>query len=158
MEKKLKHLEFIQNIITRMGSNSFMMKGWAVTLLSALFALAAAESNQIFALITFIPVTAFWVLDAYFLSQERRYRALYKEVAENKTEANIDFSLEANGYAIWRKYKGKDNKGYRKNTWFCSMFSSPMVIFYLVLMGTSLLVMDLVNWGLLSGLVLKIVS
>ena len=45
MEQKMKHLEFIQNVITRMNSNSFLIKGWAITLVSALFALAANGSN-----------------------------------------------------------------------------------------------------------------
>lgn len=44
-EKKLKHLEFLQNVITRMNSNSFMIKGWAITLVSALFVLAAKDAN-----------------------------------------------------------------------------------------------------------------
>ena len=39
MEKKLKHLEFIQNAINRMASNSFIIKGWCITLIVGLFAL-----------------------------------------------------------------------------------------------------------------------
>ena len=38
---KLKHLEFIQGIITRMANNSFMLKGWAVTLVAGIFALSS---------------------------------------------------------------------------------------------------------------------
>lgn len=49
-EKKLKHLEFIQNIVTRMNANSFVIKGWSVTLVSALFALAADKANLTFVL------------------------------------------------------------------------------------------------------------
>lgn len=41
MENKLKHLDFLQLVITRMNVNSFSLKGWAVTLVSALFAFAA---------------------------------------------------------------------------------------------------------------------
>lgn len=32
MDNKLKHLELIQGVINRMASNSFKLKGWAVTL------------------------------------------------------------------------------------------------------------------------------
>jgi hypothetical protein len=46
MESKLKHLEFIQNVITRMNTNSFLIKVWVATLVSALFALAAKDANQ----------------------------------------------------------------------------------------------------------------
>ena len=48
MEMKLKHLEFIQGIITRMANNSFMLKGWAVTLVAGIFALSSKDSDQLF--------------------------------------------------------------------------------------------------------------
>ena len=62
MEQKMKHLEFIQNVITRMNSNSFLIKGWAITLVSALFALAANGSNINYVLISYIVILVFWVL------------------------------------------------------------------------------------------------
>lgn len=40
-EDLLKHLEFIQYIINRMAKNSFLLKGWTVTIVAAFFALAA---------------------------------------------------------------------------------------------------------------------
>ena len=48
MEKKLKHLEFIQQAINRMASNLFLLKGWTVTLIAAMFALAAKESRDLY--------------------------------------------------------------------------------------------------------------
>jgi len=36
MEAKLKHLEMIQDVIKRMASNSFLLKGWSLTLVVAL--------------------------------------------------------------------------------------------------------------------------
>ncbi len=39
IEKKLKHLEFIQNTITRMANNSFLLKGWTITVVGALIGL-----------------------------------------------------------------------------------------------------------------------
>ena len=36
MDKKLKHLELVQSVINRMASNSFMLKGWAVTLVAGI--------------------------------------------------------------------------------------------------------------------------
>ncbi len=96
-EDKRKHLEFIQNVITRMNTNSFMIKGWAVTLVSALFALSAADTNQNFYLIAVIPAIMFWVLDGFFLATERRYVNLYKEVCEGRQSnfnMNPYFDLE----------------------------------------------------------------
>lgn len=94
MECKLKHLDMIQSIINRMAGNSFFLKGWGVTLVSALFALAAKDGNLLFLFVACFPCICFWFLDAYFLRQERLYRELYRDVAE-KTESEIDFTMNA---------------------------------------------------------------
>ena len=93
MENKLKHLEFIQGIINRMANNSFLLKGWTVVLVSALFALAAKGSNRCFIFLAFFPTIGFWVLDGYFLWQEKLYRELYNNV-RIRDEQNIDFSMD----------------------------------------------------------------
>ena len=111
VEDKRKHLEFIQNVITRMNSNSFVIKGWAITLVSALFALAAKDANLNYVLVTYIVIPTFWGLDAYYLSQERQYRGLYNDVAK-KRESAIDYSMNASGYKEGR------------NTWVSSLFSA----------------------------------
>jgi len=92
MELKMKHLEMIQNVITRMASNSFILKGWAVTLVSGTFFLSAREANTLLFLIAYIPILLFWFLDSYYLQLERKYRVLYNEVAK-KAENAIDFDL-----------------------------------------------------------------
>src|SRR3989339_426749 len=96
-EKKLKHLEFIQNTITRMNSNSFLLKGWTITLVSALFALAAKDTNYKYVLISYIAIPTFWLLDGFFIANERQYRDLYKEVSA-KPENGIDFDMDASRF------------------------------------------------------------
>lgn len=91
-ENKLKHLEFIQNVITRMNSNSFMIKGWCVTLVAALFALAAKDSEVKFAIIAYIVIPTFWVLDGFFIIREKHFRDLYNQV-RLKNEEDIDYSM-----------------------------------------------------------------
>ena len=91
-ENKIKHLEFIQNVITRMNSNSFMIKGWCVTLVAALFALCAKDSNVNFAIIVYIVIPTFWVLDGFFIIREKNFRELYNQV-RLKDEKDIDFSM-----------------------------------------------------------------
>ena len=81
MDKQLTHLGFIQAVIARMGANSFMLKGWSVTLVAALFALSAKDAEHRFVLLAYFPVLAFWCLDAFFLRQEKLFRALYDAVA-----------------------------------------------------------------------------
>ena len=81
MEEKLKHLEFIQNVITRMNTNSFQIKGWAITIVSAILALYASTNNNHFILLSIFPTIMFWFLDAYYLTKERKFRGLYNDVA-----------------------------------------------------------------------------
>jgi len=132
MEKKLKHLEFLQLAITRMNVNSFLLKGWAVTLVSALFALAAKDANVKYVFISYIAIPVFWILDGFYIAVERRYRGLYNEVA-SKHEDEIDFNMDASIY-------NKDDA-----TWISGIFSSTLAIFYGLCVFTTLAVMFLLK-------------
>ena len=81
MEEKLKHLEFIQNVITRMNTNSFQLIEWAIVIISAVLALYASTKNPCFIIIGVFPAFIFWALDTYYLMQERKFRGLYNDVA-----------------------------------------------------------------------------
>ena len=94
MDKKLKHLELVQGVINRLANNSFMLKGWAVTLVAGIFVLAEKDTDKLYFLVAYIPVIAFWGIDAYYLLQERLYRSLYDKVRQTD-EDTIDFSLKA---------------------------------------------------------------
>lgn len=78
---KLKHLEFIQDVITRMNTNSFQMKGWMVAIVSAILAIYASTKDHSFVLVAILPAVIFWFLDAYYLWQERKFRGLYNDAA-----------------------------------------------------------------------------
>ena len=69
MDNKHKHLELVQGVINRMANNSFMLKGWAVTLVAGIFALAGKDTDKLYFLVTYVPVLVFWGLDAYYLLQ-----------------------------------------------------------------------------------------
>ena len=92
MSKIQVHLEMIQNIINRLSRNSFLLKGWSVILVSAFFALAAVNNKVYFVLLAYFPLVVFWILDAYFLWQERLFRALYDHV-RGQQEEEVDFSM-----------------------------------------------------------------
>jgi hypothetical protein len=79
----VKHLEFIQDIVNRMGSNSFQMKGWMVTIVSALLAIYADKQNHVYALVGILPTAIFWFLDSYYLWQERKFRAVYSDILKH---------------------------------------------------------------------------
>lgn len=95
MEEKLKHLEFIQGVITRMNSNSFSIKTWMVTILAAFIALFANNQNERYLLAAVVPTLIFWFLDAYYLKMERQYRKLYNDAVSDKVSL---FDMNASGY------------------------------------------------------------
>ena len=128
MDKKTKHMEFIQGVINRLSQNSFLLKGWSVVLISALFALSATDSNPAFIFLAYIPAIIFWGLDGYFLWEERKYRALYDHV-RNLDENEINFSMDTSG--VKDKVKG----------WEAAIFSKTLIPFHGVLIGAIIVVM-----------------
>jgi hypothetical protein len=105
-----------------------MIKGWVITLVSALFALAAKDANKLYILIVYIPIPMFWLVDGFYLSKERQFRELYKKVA-GTNEKDIDYLMNIVEY-----YKGR-------NTWLRASFSSTLLPFYGSLLAVTLIVM-----------------
>ena len=121
MDAKLKHLELIQGVVNRLAADSFRIKGWAVVLVGALLVLVVREDRAALAAIGFIPVALFWGLDAYFLWQERLFRALYDHVRLLPPD-EIDFSMDASRVADgWTR------------TWQDALFSRTLLLFYAAL-------------------------
>jgi hypothetical protein len=121
VEKKMKHLDFLQFVIARMNANSFLLKGWAVTLVVALFALDISKTSVSFIKVSFLPAILFWILDGYFLYQERLFRDLYDNV-RMKDESQINFSMKRSSNA-WK--------------FFDAVFSKTLSLFYGVLIITT---------------------
>jgi len=126
-EKKIKHLEMIEAIIERMAKNSFVLKGWAMTLVVAVSTLASQGSSKKFMLLAFIPILGFWALDAFYVQQERRFKQLYKNVVA-KSDKDIDFSMDTS--------KVTGTKEEMKRLYFYRCILSPSVVwFYPVIAG-----------------------
>jgi len=70
-DHEIKHLDLVQSVISRMAQNSFHLKGWSVTVATAIFAFAAKESSPGFAVLALFPAVAFWCLDAYYLKTRK---------------------------------------------------------------------------------------
>ena len=128
LDKKIAHLTFIQGVINRMGQNSFLLKGWSVTVVAALFALASQGANELFVLIAYFPAFMFWFLDAFFLHQEKLYRKLYEEVAGSRLN-NDEFTLNTSAV--------KNDV----DSYFSVLFSKTLLPFYGVMIGVILFVM-----------------
>lgn len=128
MDKKLKHLEMIQGVINRMAHNSFLLKSWSVVLVSALFALSAKEKNGYLVPLAYFPALAFWVLDGYFLWQERLFRKLYDQVRV-LDDADVDFSMNISPVLS------------KVDPWLKVIFSKTLAIFHGAIIATIFLVM-----------------
>ncbi|MFH1551724.1 MAG: hypothetical protein ABIC36_02485 [bacterium] len=112
-----------------MAGNLFFLRGWTITLITALLALfIKGDSSNFVIYFLIVLILVFWVLDGYFLSQERLYRDLYNQVRKLKEE-EIDFSMDISDY-----------KKYKKNTLIYAVFSSTLLIFYLPLIGVALFI------------------
>lgn len=133
MENKRKHLEFIQGAINRMAGNLFFLRGWTITLIAALLALFIKGTDPGYIFIIYFLVIVFWILDGYFLSQERLFRDLYNHV-RTLDEKDIDFSMKTEEYK-------KD----KKNSVVYAMFSPTLLIFYVSLIGVALFIKYLIN-------------
>ena len=132
MEINIEHLKFIQTIITRMNTNSFMIKGWSLTITSAFLALYASSKNINFVLVAILPIFFFWLLDAFYLQQERKFRGIYNDVAKLTGETERvdvrEFEMPIDKY--------KDGK-----YCYCDVFSSKTILpFYLLLIITLVIV------------------
>ncbi len=132
MENKTKHLELIQGVVNRLSTNSFLLKGWSVVLVSALFALSVPNSNVSFVFLAYLPAAVFWGLDAYFLWQERLYRDLYDHVRKLDERA-VDFSMDAKSLASEKDFWG----------WLDALFSGTLRAFHGVLISAIVVVMAL---------------
>jgi len=128
MNDKLEHLKLIQNIMIRMASNSFYLKGWTVTLVSAFIALIVGSKNFMYLIVSFIPILLFWFLDGFYLRQERLYRKLYDNTRVKK-DNEIDFSMDTRPF---------NNE---VDSWISTCFSKTLIPFYGSALGAVFLVL-----------------
>ena len=130
-----KEIDLIQGIINRMAHNSFLLKGWTITIIVAVLALTkdTLVTNDItyFSIILLIPLIVFWYLDAFFLHKERCYIKLYDWVIENRPKTkDLQYNLN------YKRFEKKvDSVGK-------IMFSTTLKTFYgitsLILLGITI--------------------
>ncbi len=125
-----KHLEFLQNNIGRMNQCSFYMKGWAITLASALIAVFVTTitkeypGNKIYICAAIASTLLFWILDSMYLVKERKFISIYNDVI-----GVGDGTIEINKYEIpIKKYKGW------KHSIFRAMVSPTEIFLYLFIL------------------------
>ncbi|MEH1127799.1 hypothetical protein [Micromonospora sp. CPCC 206061] len=126
--ERIKHLELIQAIVSRLANHSFLIKGWTLTIAAAFFAVLANRLDWAIALVGLIPLVTFWFLDGVFVRNERRFRDLYNDVRKQGTTVEL-MAMDLRPYAA-------------QNSWAAATFSTTMALFYgaLVLVDAVLVV------------------
>ena len=125
------HLDMIQGVVNRLSHNSFLLKGWSVVLVSAMFALAANDSAVLFVYLAYFPSISFWGLDGYFLREERLFRELYDRVRLLK-EDEVDFSMDTSVVKA------------AVDPWYSVCLSTTLIAFHGVILASIIAVMFLV--------------
>lgn len=93
-----KEIDLVQNCISRMANNSFLLKGWAVSLVAVILAIIHEKINPIqISIILASIILCFWYLDAFFLRSEKMYRELYKWIIIERSKKNYEklYDLDA---------------------------------------------------------------
>ena len=93
MERKIRHLEMIQQIINRMANNSLSIKGWVVAIITAGSILDKNKDSFLSLFIYIFLIFCFSLFDSKYLQYERKYRKLYEIVRKTN---EIDFSMNIN--------------------------------------------------------------
>ena len=116
-----KEIDLIQECIRRMAHNSFMVKGWALTVFAGVTAFTHGDNFNDYILLicsTIIPFVCFWLLDTFFLHTERRYRKVYEVMLEKRRKGDLSGQFELNPHNVSINCFGK------------TMFSTTLALFY----------------------------
>ena len=148
MDNKIKHLEFVQGVINRLNSNSFMIKGWSITLTAAIFALTGTIKEPILCFISLGPIIMFWILDSIFLANERCFISLYSciinnytlNIEKNKLKKNIitENSKDYNLSELSMNFN--QFKEIKRNNWYSVLFSNTISWFYSILVLLTIII------------------
>jgi hypothetical protein len=94
-----KEIDLIQACINRMANNSFLLKGWTVSIVALILALSEKSIDPaLISSFVLIPLFSFWYLDAFFLRIERMYRKMYDWVIKRRSVGNKSNLYDLNPY------------------------------------------------------------
>lgn len=125
------YLGFLQNIITRMANNSSNCKAWSITIVSTILVVIVDKKQPSYIWISIVPIILFFILDSYYLAQERGFRDVYKKFVQklHSNRATNQDLFVIKGLTGWKLYKNI----------FASAFSISIIPFYGILTFTAFL-------------------
>lgn len=116
-----KHLSMIHGEISKMGRNVLICRGLCLGVLTWVLFLAAQHGDRLLSIFSCVPIFGLWLMDTYFLRQERLFRKLYDHVRKETTK--VDFSMDTLPFK-------KLVPSYMK-----TMFSKPARLIYISVLG-----------------------
>ena len=90
----------IQGVVNRLAGNSFSIRRWSTVLIAALVVAAFTTDTPAVAFIGAVVGIGNWLLDSYYLWQEKRFRGRYDEV-RLLDPADVDFSMKTPSKPFW---------------------------------------------------------
>ena len=115
---KIAHLKMIQDCINRMARNSFLIKGWIITLVISLITFFEPRNNIYIEYLILIPIIIFYLMDTYYLLIEKAFRKLYNQVRDlNEEDVNFSMNIEE----------------FKRKEFINALKSIPNIVFYLTL-------------------------
>ncbi len=135
-EDLYKEIDLIQGCISRMANCSFIIKGLALTVFSAVLAITQETvfADPLLLVCTvMIPFCCFWILDAIFLKTEKEYRLMYKWVIRERKLNNEEYLFDLNP----ERFRSQSG------CFFKIMFSKTLLFFYGIPMSSLLAVIVL---------------
>jgi hypothetical protein len=125
-EDRRKHLDFIQSTISRMSAASSTSKSWLLPVVTVAYGYALTQHAGSAAWLGVGAVVLFAYLDANYLRQEKRFRRLYKAVAEGSNDIAA-FSLNPDDVSPSVPAQGKEEWGERAPRWVQRFVPGPAV-------------------------------
>lgn len=86
----IKSLEFLQNIIARLNSNSFNIKIFATTIFGLLITLYIEKKDILFIYVCLVCMIAIAIMDSLYLYNERKFRKIYNNIIKSSKDKDLE--------------------------------------------------------------------
>ncbi len=125
----LKELDLISSCINRMANNSFLIKGWYITVLIGVLTIFISKDNYNFfslGIILLIITIIFGLMDMYYLYLEKNIGESMSGYKKRWNSKKFAFNLNPHEKGMWLKKDKLLRKTFK---------SSALWLYYLVLIG-----------------------
>lgn len=128
-DDRRKHLELVSAVVGRMAAASAAAKGWSITLAGAAFGVAVIRDKSYLILLGVLALVVFGIVDALYLYNEKRFRALYAAIADQNAVKPLSMDLSV---------LDRLNKKESFFSWSVVFFYGPLIVGGLIIFAIAL--------------------